>query len=120
MDLDRKHLRLPVESRVFIELDAPVAGSDNDSSLAICKTLDVSATGMQISLDHELTEQAFLQIGVEPPHGDDAADTFFLTVQVRWCRPGTTEDQPWLAGLALLPAEHSDIDRWIELISELE
>lgn len=120
MDLDRKNLRLPVESRVFIELDAPLAGSDGEGSIAVCKTLDVSATGMQISLEHELTENAYLQIGVESPHGDETADTFFLTVQVRWCRRGTTQDQPWLAGLALLPAENSDIGHWIELISELE
>lgn len=119
MDLERENLRLPVESRVFIELEAPVAGSTSAGNIAICKTLDVSAQGMQVSLDHELAEQAYLQIGVEPPHQDESADTFFLAVQVRWCRPGDSDDQPWLAGLALLQAEHSDIDRWIELISEL-
>ena len=33
MDLERKHLRLPVQSRVFIELESEVAGSDADSNI---------------------------------------------------------------------------------------
>ena len=48
MDLERKHLRLPVESRVFIELEAPVSGSDEAGKIAICTTLDVSAQGLQV------------------------------------------------------------------------
>ncbi len=121
MDLERKHLRLPVQSRVFIELESAVAGSEAGSNIAICTTLDVSAQGLQIALDQELTEQAYLQIGVEPPHAEgDDGEAFFLAAQVRWCRPGDSEDQPWLAGLALLQAGQSDIDRWIALISDLE
>lgn len=121
MDLERKHLRLPVESRVFIELEAPVSGSDEAGNIAICTTLDVSAQGLQVSLEHELIEQAYLQIGIEPPHAEGAtAEPFFLAAQVRWCRPGPDEAQPWLAGLALLPAGQSDIDQWIELISGKE
>ena len=121
MDLERKHLRLPVESRVFIELEAPVSGSDTPANIAICKTLDVSARGLQVALDHELIEQAYLQIGIELPDTEGAAaEPFFLAAQVRWCRAGDSDDQPWLAGLALLPAGQSDIDQWIELISCLE
>ena len=46
MDLDRKHMRMPVQSRVFIELEAAAAGGNSDSSIAICETLDVSARGL--------------------------------------------------------------------------
>ncbi|RLQ20815.1 PilZ domain-containing protein [Seongchinamella sediminis] len=121
MDLERKHLRLPVETRVFIELEAPASGSDAPGHIATCKTLDVSANGLQVALEHELIEQTYLQIGIEPPQvGDAASEPFFLAAQVRWCRAGETADQPWLAGLALLPAGHSDIGRWIDLISGLE
>ena len=121
MDLERKHLRLPVQSRVFIELEAPVSGSDAPGNIVVCKTLDVSARGLQVALDHELIEQAYLQIGIEPPHAEGAtAQPFFLAAQVKWCRAGDAADQPWLAGLALLPAGQSDIDQWIELISGLE
>ena len=120
MDLDRKHLRLPVESRVFVELDAAVGDVEAEGNVIICRTLDVSTRGLQVALEHELAEQAYLQIGVEPPRGDSNADTFFLIAQVRWCRPGEDDDQPWVAGLALMQAQGSDIDRWIQLISELE
>lgn len=121
MDLERKHLRMPVQSRVFIELEAAVSGSDAPGNIAICKTLDVSASGLQVALEHELIEQAYLQIGIEPPQsGDAGSEPFFLAAQVKWCRAGESPEQPWLAGLALLPAGQSDIDQWIELISGLE
>ena len=121
MDLERKPLRLPVESRVYIELEGATGeyAANGDEGIAICKTLDVSAQGLRVALDHELEEQAYLQVGVEPPHGDHPAEPFFLIAQVRWCRPGDTPDQPFIAGLALMPARGSDIDRWIALISDL-
>jgi PilZ domain len=120
VDLDRKHMRMPVQSRVFIELEAAAVGGNSDSSIAICETLDVSARGLQVSLGHELPEQAYLQIGIEPFINGEISEPFFLAAQVRWCRADDSADQRWLAGLALLEAQHSDIDRWVDLISGME
>ncbi len=121
MELDRKHLRLPVESRVFIELDASVDAVEGESSVAICKTLDVSAQGMRVLLDHELQEDAYLQVGVEPPQAEGTSEaTFFLVAQVRWCRPADQDEGSFLAGLALMQSEGSDIDHWVNLISTLQ
>ncbi|WP_165787168.1 PilZ domain-containing protein [Pseudohalioglobus lutimaris] len=120
MDLERKHLRLPVESRVFIELEERSDDTRDQGSVVVCRTLDVSAQGLRVAVDQELEEQAYLQIGVEPPHSAEATETFFLIAQVRWCRPGELPEQPFVAGLALMQAQGSDIDHWITLISSLE
>ena len=73
-ELQRAHNRLPLESRVYIELDAPAAGGGGDSEIAVCRTLDVSARGLQVALGEALTEGAFLQIGVDFPEdgGEDS------------------------------------------------
>lgn len=113
-DIERLHPRLPADSRVFLELDS----SPDNGQIAVCQALDVSSGGLQVALEQELTVDAYLQVGVEPPRGE--GDTFFLAAQVCWCRPTGRDDQPWSAGLMLLPANHSDLDRWVELISQLK
>ncbi|QFU76973.1 PilZ domain-containing protein [Halioglobus maricola] len=116
---ERKHQRLPIESRVFIELVAAPAGSGEDAQIAICKTMNVSSHGLMVALEQELPVEAFLQIGVEPPR-DTGSEAFYMLGQVRWCKPSDDPEFPWLAGFALQQAEHSDISSWIKLITALE
>lgn len=113
----RKHLRLPVESTVFIELVSAGIGSADSGKVAMCKTLDVSRGGLRVSLEHELVVGAILQIGVELPN---LPDTLYLTGEVRWCLQDLEEENSWSAGFALLQAGDSDIDRWTALLAGLE
>ena len=117
-ELEREHARLPLQSRVFIELEAPAAGSGRDSTILVCTTLDVSTRGLQVAVAEELTEGAFLQIGVDVDVAN-SAETLYLVGQVCWCRPGPDPERPWLAGFALLPADESDLRRWESLIASL-
>lgn len=112
-ELERAHNRLPLESRVYVEREASASGDEGDA--LVCHTLDVSARGLQVALDEELTEGAFLQIGIDFP-GEAGEETLYLVGQVCWCRPARRGDPAWLAGFALLPAEDSDLDRWEALI----
>ena len=114
---NRERMRLPVEYRVFVEVVSAQPGSDGEADIAVCQTLDVSATGLKVALDRQLTTGAILQIGVEPP---GAADTFYLTGEVRWCRHTRSDDVQWYAGFELLNAADSDIERWERLVSSLE
>ncbi len=117
---NRQHLRLPLQSTVFIELVSAQAGRD-DAEIAVCKTLDVSPAGLRVSVQQELTEQAYLQIGVDTlDEAGEQSNTIYLAAQVRWCRPGETPERPWDAGLELLNAQGSDIQRWVKLISQIE
>ena len=113
----RRHLRLPVESTVFIELVSPQVGSDDAGKVARCKTLDVSRGGLGVSLEHELVVGAILQIGVELP---ERQDTLYLAGEVRWCRPNPGPQKSWSAGFALLNADDSDIDSWVSLLMEMD
>ena len=113
----RHHLRLPVESTVFIELESPRVGSDEPGTIARCKTLDVSRRGLRVSLEHELVAGAILQIGVDL-HA--TVGTLYLAGEVRWCRPNPAPDTGWSAGFALLNAGDSDIDSWVSLLTEMD
>jgi hypothetical protein len=113
----RRHTRHPVESRVFVELAASGIGRSDSGKVAICRTLDVSSGGLRISLEHELRVGSVLQIGVELP---ETQETLYLAGEVRWCLPNPKTGTGWTAGLALVNASDSDIDRWIELLTRME
>jgi hypothetical protein len=113
----RRHMRLPVASNVFVEMAAPEPGRAGSGRVAMCKTLDVSRGGLRLSLEHELVTGAILRIGVELP---DLQDTLYLTGEVRWCLANLAPDIGWSAGFAILTTGASDIDRWVALLDELE
>jgi hypothetical protein len=114
----RKHLRLPIESTIFIELVSPDLEGEDPGEIAECRTLDVSRGGLRVSLARELQVGAILQIGVDLP---EAKETLYLAGEVRWCRelPGE-ETQRWSVGFQLLNAGNSDIASWVGLLGELD
>lgn len=105
----RRSVRLPLESRVFIELEAPPPGSMRRGRIARCDTLEVSASGLRVRLGEALTVGAILQIGVELPGKDEP---FYLVGQVRWRMQDRENNSAWLAGFEILNAAGSDIDQW--------
>ena len=113
----RRHLRLPIESTIFIELVSPDLEGEDPGEIVECKSLDVSRGGLRVSLDRELVVGAILQIGVELP---ETEETLYLAGEVRWCRELTGKEQRWLVGFQLLDAGNSDIASWIGLLGELD
>lgn len=113
----RKHLRLPIESDIFIELVSADLEGQESAQIAKCKTVDVSRGGLQVSLDIELTVGAILQIGVVLLENDE---TLYLAGEVRWCRENPEAPGTWIAGFKILSAGDSDIASWIGLLSEMD
>lgn len=105
----RRFFRLPVESRVFIEIEAPSPGSAGPGRVAHCETLEVSLGGIQARISDAVSVGAILQIGVELPGKDEP---FYLVAQVRWCREDGDKSETWTAGFEILNALGSDIEQW--------
>ncbi|MFT7285932.1 MAG: hypothetical protein ACI87W_000035 [Halieaceae bacterium] len=105
----RHFLRLPVESRVFIEIESPPPGSLGPGKVARCETLEVSQGGLRVRLGQSVTVGAILQVGVELPGKDEP---FYLVSQVRWRMQDKTTPGTWIAGFEILNALGSDIDQW--------
>ncbi len=115
----RKHPRFRVENTVFVELASPEFGSNESSTIARCKGVDVSRGGLGVRLEQALAVGATLQVGVELPAG---AGTLFLVGDVRWCQPIPTSgaEAGWSAGLCLLNADDSDLAGWVALTTTME
>ena len=79
--------------------------------------LNVSRGGLQVELEEDITVGALLQVCVELPNADDP---LYLVGEVRWCRPGSGDEGPWMAGFQLMNAVNSDIHHWRELVERLE
>jgi hypothetical protein len=106
---NRRFLRLPVESRVFIELESPPPGSIAPGKVARCETLEVSRNGLRARLNESVTVGAILQIGVELPGSNEP---FYLVAQVRWRMQDKDRPGHWIGGFEILNAQGSDIEQW--------
>jgi hypothetical protein len=105
----RQFLRLPTESRVFIELESPPPGSLGPGKVARCETLEVSRGGLRARIGESVTVGAILQIGVELP-GEE--EPFYLVAQVRWRKQDDENPGFWIAGFEILHSMGSDIEQW--------
>jgi len=105
----RRYLRLPVESRVFIEIESAAPGSLGPGRVARCDTLEVSKAGLRARLTEAVTVGAILQIGVELP---GKAEPFYLVGQVRWRMRDKQVPGTWIAGFEILNSFGSDIEHW--------
>ena len=105
----RRHLRLPAQSKVFIELVSAAAGSDEPGEVATCNAIELSRGGFRVSVEQELPVEAVLQIGVELP---GIEQPLYLAGEVKWCMPEPGPGKSFSAGFQLLNAANSDIDRW--------
>ena len=74
-----------------------------------CATVDVSSTGLQITMDHKLPEGAILDLCVEL---EGIPKQFFLTAEVRWNRD---VNEGMRIGFKLFDGEQTDIETWREL-----
>lgn len=113
----RQYMRLPVESRVFIELESPPPGSLGPGKVARCETLEVSRGGLRVRLGESVTVGAILQIGVELP-GED--EPFYLVGQARWRKQDPEYPAYWLAGFEILNAAGSDIEQWFAALQVMD
>lgn len=113
----RKFFRLPVASRVFVEIESPPPGSLGPGKVARCDTLDVSHSGLRVRLRESVSVGAILQIGVELP-GEN--EPFYLVGQVRWRMQDKEQRGSWVAGFEILNALGSDVEHWEAALLEMD
>lgn len=117
MEFDkRRHERLSFQGTIFIELVAAGMGSD-DGEVIMCKTIDISRSGLRVHVNRELVVGAILQIGVELV---DAVDTLYLAGEVKWCRALEESESDWAVGFELMNANDSDIETWRTVLAEMD
>jgi hypothetical protein len=119
---DREHIRLLMDTKVFVELTAPSPSSDGNGELVECGVIDVSYGGFRVSIPQEVTVGAILAICAELTAIDRP---FYMAAEVMWCRQREDEDgeedaeRGWLAGFKLLSSSDTDVNAWRELLEHV-
>ncbi len=114
-DNDRKHMRLKVDAKVFIELAAAPAGSEKKGELVRCEVIDVSYGGFKVLLPSEVIIGTILSVCAELPYVDEP---FFMVAEVKWIEEAP-DDNAWYAGFELLRSRDSDIESWWNLLEHI-
>ena len=112
----RRHPRLLREEILSIKLIAPPTDFAHQGEAIYCSTRDLSAKGMQITLNVELEEEQMVDIWIVLLEN---RGTFHLTGKVTWIRPQEDDHEAgdWLAGIELLD-DSEDLEAWQELFED--
>jgi hypothetical protein len=108
----RQESRLAVQETLFLELSLPNE-SDQAPKMIVCNTVDISANGLQVSMDHTLPAGSIHQLGIEL---ENPPQRFHLVAEVKWCRP--RESSGYLVGFALYESDDTDIEAWKTAMAE--
>jgi len=111
---DRDHIRIRINTRVFIEVLA--ADDTSEALLAQCDIIDVSYGGFSARIETEVPVNAILPVCVEMP---GVKDPFFMAAEVMWCGADTEAESGWQAGFKLLRSHDTDIDSWRALLEHV-
>ncbi|WP_317929233.1 PilZ domain-containing protein [Halioxenophilus sp. WMMB6] len=118
MNEQRKEIRLDYKHTIIIELEAEQP-DDGEEVIAICHSVDVSSSGLQLTLNQpvEPNRMLFISIILEQNSAEQLADggnspeRFNLVAEVVWQRaiPDSTE---FRTGLTLLHSEETHFADW--------
>jgi hypothetical protein len=104
--------RLELEETIFIEVIA--SDSTSAGSVIMCNSLDLSANGLQVLMDEDISINSILRICIDLKD----ADPIFLVGEVKWKRPDA-QTGAYRIGFLLFESDDTDIKRWKELVSSL-
>ena len=101
---ERAEVRLGQSLVVFVENSC-----NPEQPVFITQALDVSANGLQIIMDCQLTIGSVLALGIEYTAAN-GRQVFNLVGEVRWCEPYHTGG--FAVGFQLLEAQDTDLACW--------
>lgn len=108
----RVETRLELEETIFIEIIA--SDSRSAGQVIMCNSLDLSANGLQVILDEEISMGTILRICIDLRN----AEPIFLVGEVKWIRPDEAAGA-YRIGFLLFESEDTDIQRWKVLVADL-
>jgi PilZ domain len=110
---DRIETRLQLEATIFVEILA--SDSNNAGNVLMCNSLDLSANGLQVVVDNEMSAGSIFRLCIDLRD----ADPIFLVAEVKWQRPDPETDA-FRIGFLLFESDDTDIQRWKELVADMQ
>jgi hypothetical protein len=106
----RQEYRLETQLIVFLEVGDE---QGHEPTIVVSRSLDISANGLRIITDRELTAGSILRSCIQ---NQTATQQFTLITEVKWSQPWQNPGE-FLVGLALFESEDSNIVEWKEFIA---
>ncbi len=107
----RSESRVDGRATIFVERLAADYDGSRPASIIVCRSLDISANGMQVRMDQPVPVGAILRLCAQFPNGERS---LYLVGEVRWVR---REGTLHCIGFSLYESEQTDIVAWKELIA---
>lgn len=108
---ERLDTRLELEETIFIEILA--SNSNEAGSVMMCNSLDLSANGLQVIVDEDISPGSIFRLCIDLKF----ADPIFLVAEVKW-RCADEVAGGFRIGFLLFESDDTDIDRWKKLMAE--
>ena len=108
----RVETRLSLQETIFIEVLA--SDVSTPGSVIMCNSLDLSANGLQVVLDEEITSGSIFRLCIDMQQNDP----IFLVGEVKWKRPDP-DGEGFRIGFLLFEPDDTDIARWKRLVADM-
>ena len=109
----RAETRIEEKTTVFVEVASAEFDNSEPANVIICNSLDLSANGLQLEMDHEVPVGSILRLCAELHDGKQA---LYLVGEVKWLKKSNGLFQ---IGFELYDAENTDITGWRQVMSAM-
>ncbi len=107
----RSEQRLDESVTIFVERYAAEFDNSRPAKIIICKSVDISANGLQVRLDQPIPIGTILRLCAQFSSG---RQSLYVVGEVKWER---RENDLYCIGFALFESEQTDIIAWKQLIA---
>lgn len=107
----RSEERLDEGVTILVERYAAEFDNSRPASIVLCKSIDISANGLQVRMDQPIPVGTILRLCAQFRSG---RQSLYVVGEVKWLRP---ENGVYCIGFALFDSEQTDIITWKELIA---
>ena len=111
---ERSVPRYQKDTTVFVELTSGSVTDNVESSIVICRSVDLSNTGVQVLLDEAIPEGHILRLCLDTR----GREPIFVVAEVVWQLQDEDSEEQFV-GFRLVDSQGSDFLEWRRAISEM-
>jgi len=105
----RRHIRLDIGEKLFVQIVSAEDAQELVGKTYFCKTVDVSETGLKITVQQEVPKNCEVELWVQM---QSTAKKYFLFGHTQWCIGKPQDNGNFEMGIKLKQGDKSDFQSW--------
>ena len=105
----RRHVRLELDEKLFVQIVSASDAKELVGKTYFCKTLDVSESGLKITVQQEVPKNCEVELWVQI---HSTAKKYFLFGHTQWCIGLEQAGGNYELGIKLKEGEETDLKKW--------